>query len=60
MVFVYLCFLIILLISLFASYIIYKHNFIRQIQLSGKLPGPPALPIIGNGLLFLNKSAVGR
>lgn len=32
----------------------------RKIFLSLKLPGPIPLPIIGNGLLFLNKSPAGN
>lgn len=33
---------------------------IRKILYSLRLPGPIPLPIIGNGLLFFNKSPAGK
>lgn len=32
----------------------------RTLYLSTKLPGPAALPILGNALLFLNKKSTGN
>lgn len=40
-------------------YLLHKHNIVRQLWLSADLPGPRAYPLIGNGLLFLNKTAIG-
>lgn len=53
----FICLFIVLLLVVYKCY---KHNYIRQIYLSNKLPGPPAWPIIGNGLLFLNQPAHGE
>lgn len=44
------------LISIF----VYWKYYARMVVLSKKLPGPSALPVIGNGLLFYNKNAVGK
>lgn len=38
----------------------FHYYFIRAFLLSLKIEGPPAYPIIGNGLLFLNKNAAGK
>lgn len=57
MIYIYICCAIILL-SLWYKF--YKHNYIRQIYLSSKMPGPRGWPIIGNGLLFLNQPAAGK
>lgn len=37
----------------------YYYDYIRAFLLSLKIDGPPALPIIGNGLLFVNKTPAG-
>lgn len=44
----------VILTGLFVKY------FGNALWFSRKLPGPPALPIIGNALLFINKSPTGR
>ena len=49
---------ILLTISFVASLFVYKKHG-RQLQLSTKMPGPSAYPIIGNGLDLLNKSPIG-
>lgn len=46
----------IVLLVLFASGLIN----VRKLYYSLKLPGPIPLPILGNGLLFLNKSPAGK
>uniref|UniRef100_A0A2M4DLR0 Putative cytochrome n=1 Tax=Anopheles darlingi TaxID=43151 RepID=A0A2M4DLR0_ANODA len=35
---------------------VYKQHFSQMVELSAKLGGPPAYPLIGNGLLFVGKS----
>lgn len=42
-------------------YILYFHyENIRAIYFAAKIPGPRALPIIGNGLLFVNNTSAGK
>lgn len=41
------------------AYLLHKHNILRQVWLTADMRGPRAYPVIGNGLLFLNKSAIG-
>lgn len=51
---------LILLVSSFlliATFFTKKH--FRQLQLSGKVNGPPGLPLIGNGLELINKTPIG-
>lgn len=38
----------------------FHYDLVHQWYLSLKIPGPTALPIIGNGLLFLNRSPTGK
>jgi hypothetical protein len=40
------------------SALLYK-KFARMLTLASKLNGPFALPLLGNGLLFLNKTPPG-
>lgn len=42
------------------SILLLVKQFGNALWYSMKLPGPPALPIVGNGLLFLNKTAAGE
>lgn len=49
---------ILLAMSFAASLFVYKKHA-RQLELSAKMPGPKAYPIIGNGLDFLSKSPMG-
>lgn len=37
-----------------------KRNLFRQVYLTERLPGPPSYPIIGNGHMFVNKTARGK
>lgn len=37
----------------------FHYEFVYAFYLSLKMSGPPALPIIGNGLLFINNSSAG-
>lgn len=46
-------------VCLAVAYILQHHNVFRKLYLSRKLPGPPALPIIGNALMFVNQTAEG-
>lgn len=48
-------------LAIVAFYFLRFHNdLIRGFFLSLKMDGPPALPVIGNGLLFFNKTAAGK
>uniref|UniRef100_A0A182MM45 Cytochrome P450 n=1 Tax=Anopheles culicifacies TaxID=139723 RepID=A0A182MM45_9DIPT len=47
--------LALLALAVLGAIYLYQH-FGEMLKYAGKLPGPPAYPIIGNGLLFLNKS----
>lgn len=39
----------------------FHYDLVRQWYMALKIPGPvPALPLIGNGLLFLNRSPTGK
>lgn len=50
-----------ILITTIILYILrHYYNYIRGYFLSRKCDGPPAYPIIGNGLLFYNKSPSGK
>lgn len=48
-------------LALVALYFLrFHYDFIRAFVMSLKVDGPPAYPIIGNGLIFFNKSAAGN
>lgn len=48
------------LLATFIAYIFWFHyEFVHAFYLSLKISGPPALPIIGNGLLFINNTSAG-
>lgn len=53
--------LIIIFTIIFAltTFHLLKKHF-RQLQLSGKFPGPPSLPFLGSGLDLINKSPTGN
>lgn len=49
------------LLMIFVLYILrFYYDLIRAFFLSLKINGPPALPIIGNGLLFINNTSAGN
>lgn len=52
-------FLSILLASIVAYILRFHYEYVRQIYLSMKIAGPHAIPIIGNGLMFINKTSAG-
>lgn len=37
----------------------FHYTYVREIYLSTKIAGPRALPLLGNGLLFINKTSAG-
>lgn len=49
-----------LLPTLLVFYVLLKHNILRQLRCTWSIPGPTAYPLIGNGLMFFNKSAHGE
>lgn len=49
-----------ILIAIVGFYFLcFHYDFIRAFLLTLQMDGPPAYPIIGNGLLFFNKNAAG-
>ncbi|XP_052863438.1 uncharacterized protein LOC128270072 [Anopheles cruzii] len=46
-------------LALAFTYYVYKANFSECVKYSGKLGGPVAYPLIGNGLLFAGKTPTG-
>lgn len=52
-------FLSVLLATIVAYLLRFHYDIFHALYLSFKINGPPALPIIGNGLLFLNNSSAG-
>lgn len=52
-------FLAILLATVVAYILKFHYDYLRMIYLSMKIAGPRAIPVLGNGLLFLNKSSSG-
>lgn len=51
--------MIIVVVTIFLiTFWIFKNEF-RKLQLAWNFPGPPALPIIGNGFDLVNKSSLG-
>lgn len=52
-------FLGVLLATIIAYVLRFHYEFLHAFYLSLKMTGPPAYPLIGNGLLFMNKSSAG-
>lgn len=52
-----LLFVIALLVALYI--LAFQYSYLRKFFLVLRIPGPTAYPLIGNGLLFANKSSVG-
>lgn len=52
-------YLVILLVTLAVYYLRFHYDVIRSYFMSWKVDGPIALPIVGSGLLFLNKTPTG-
>lgn len=53
-------FLVVLLATVVAYFLKFHYEYIHAFFLSLKIDGPPAYPIIGNGLLFINNSSSGN
>lgn len=53
-------FLGVLLATVVAYILRFHYSIVHAFYLSLKIDGPPALPIIGNGLLFLNNTSAGN
>lgn len=51
--FSWLCGIVLIIILIIVKYA-------KKIYLTSKLAGPKAYPIIGNGLLFFNKTNIGK
>lgn len=49
----------ILLATIIVYILRFHYELVRAIYLSMKINGPPAYPIIGNGLLFINNTSAG-
>lgn len=54
-----LLFLGVLLATIIVYLLRFHYEFVHAFYLSLKITGPPAYPIIGNGLLFINNSSAG-
>ena len=52
-------FLSVLLATIVVYFLRFHYEFARAFYMSLKITGPPALPLIGNGLLFINNSSAG-
>lgn len=53
-------FLLATFLTIFVLYILrFYYDLIHAFFVSLKINGPPALPIIGNGLLFINNTSAG-
>lgn len=52
-------YLVLLLTTITFYFLRFHYGFIRRWYLSLKIPGPIALPIVGNGLLFLDRTPTG-
>lgn len=52
-------FLGVLLVTIVAYILRFHYEIVHAFYLSLKITGPPALPIVGNGLMFLNNSSAG-
>lgn len=46
-------------VCLIVAYVLQKHNLFQIWYSTRQIPGPPALPIIGNALMFVNQTAEG-
>lgn len=53
-------FLGVFLVTIIVYFLRFHYEIVHAFYLSWKIDGPPALPIIGNGLLFLNNSSAGN
>lgn len=51
--------IVVVLVSIAFLYWLLKDDF-RKIQVVWNVPGPKALPLIGNGLDLVNKSSLGK
>lgn len=49
----------VIVVTLIAFICAFHYKFIHTFYLSLKIDGPPALPFIGNGLLFFNNTSSG-
>lgn len=52
-------FLSVLLAAIVTYLLRFHYELIRAFYFSLKMEGPPALPLIGNGLLFINNDSAG-
>lgn len=52
-------FLGVLLATIVVYLLRFHYEFVYAFYISLKITGPPALPIIGNGLLFINNNSAG-
>lgn len=49
----------VIVVAIFAYICAFHYKYMRAFYLSLKICGPPALPLLGNGLLFMNKTSAG-
>lgn len=49
----------VIVVTIIAHICAFHYEFMRMFGLSLKFEGPPALPVIGNGLLFLKNTSSG-
>lgn len=48
-------------LSVVIAYILkFHYEYVRAFYLSLKIDGPRAYPLVGNGLMFINKTSDGR
>lgn len=55
-----LLYLGILLVTAIVYFVRFHYDLIHALWITRKVKGPPSLPIIGSGLLFLGKTPTGR
>lgn len=53
-------FLAILFVTIGVYILKFHYEYVRLVYLSMRIPGPRALPLLGNGLLFINKTSAGE